>query len=122
MRIMIADDNAEMRNFLKSILQGAGVEFVECRDGGEAMACFAAQRPEWTVMDVWMKPVDGFTATRDILARFPGSRVLIITQDDNPRLKTEARAAGACGFLLKDDLPQLSQIVSASATRGTRHE
>ena len=96
---MIADDNAEMRNFLKSILQGAGVEFVECRDGGEAMACFAAQRPEWTVMDVWMKPVDGFTATRDILARFPGSRILIITQDDNPRLKTEARAAGACGFI-----------------------
>lgn len=113
MKIMIADDHAEMRDFLKSILQGSGVEFVECRDGGEAMACFAAQRPDWTVMDVRMKPVDGVTATRDILARFPASRVLIITQDHNPRLRTEARSAGACGFLLKDDLSQLPQLISA---------
>jgi CheY-like chemotaxis protein len=111
MKIMIVDDSSEIRDFLKSILQGAGVEFVECGDGGEAIARFAALRPDWTLMDVRMKPVDGLTATRDITGRFPDSRILIITQDGNPRLKAAALSAGATEFLLKDDLSSIRQII-----------
>ena len=68
-------------------------------------------------MDVRMKPVDGLTATRDITARFPASRILIVTQDGNPKLKAAAQLAGACGFLLKDDLSHLPQMISAGTAR-----
>jgi len=119
MKIMIVDDNAEMRTYLKNILGGTGAEFVECADGGEAIATFPAAQPDWTLMDLVMKPVNGLTATRAITGQFPESRVLILTQDANPQWRAAASAAGACGFLLKDNLSQLPQMISANAHETT---
>lgn len=113
---MIADDNAEMRSFLKSILQRPGVEFTECSNGAEAIACYAPTLPEWTLMDIAMKPIDGITATREIVARYPDARVLVITQEGSPGRKAAARKAGAWGFLLKDNLSLLPGILFEGAS------
>ena len=112
---MIVDDNAEMRALIRSLLKDAAQEFVECTGGEEGVATFPVQRPDWTVMDVVMPGMDGYTATRAIKAQFPEARILIITQHDNRKLRDLAREAGATGFLGKEELTRLEGIITGEA-------
>jgi CheY-like chemotaxis protein len=113
MKVMIVDDNAEMRGFIRTLLGEVADEFVECADGREAVAVYEAERPDWAVMDVMMGAIDGVTATRLITSRFPESRIMIVTQHNNPKLRDRAREAGAAGFLLKEDLLELRSALTA---------
>jgi two-component system invasion response regulator UvrY len=110
---MIVDDNSEMRTLIRSLLSGVAQEFVECAGGEEAVAGFAKERPDWTLMDVVMPGVDGFTATRRIKAQFPEARILVMTQHNNTMLRNLAREAGATGFLGKEELTQLEGMIAA---------
>jgi CheY-like chemotaxis protein len=107
MKIMIVDDNAEMRELIRTILAEAASEFVECADGREAVAVYEAERPDWTVMDVAMGVMDGLTATRLLTARYPEAQIMMITQHDSPALRERSREAGAAGFLSKENLIEL---------------
>ena len=108
---MIVDDHAEMRRLLHSLLGELASEFTECADGAEAVAAFARQRPDWTIMDIAMKGVDGLEATRRILKQFASSRILVLTQHDTPQMRAAALEAGACEFISKDNLGQLATIL-----------
>ncbi len=108
---MIVDDHAEMRRLLRSMLSDLASEFTECVDGAEAVAAFARQRPDWTVMDITMKGMDGLQATRRIQKQFAGSRIVMLTQHDTPQMRAAALEAGACAFISKDNLAQLDTIL-----------
>ena len=108
---MIVDDHAEMRRLLRSMLGDLASEFTECADGAEAVAAFAHQRPDWTIMDISMKGMDGLEATRRILKQFAGSRIMMLTQHDTPQMRAAALEAGACAFISKDNLGQLDTIL-----------
>jgi CheY-like chemotaxis protein len=111
MKIMIVDDHAEMRRLLRSLLSDLASEFTECVGGAEALAAFARQRPDWTIMDIAMKDMDGLEATRRIQKQFAGSRIVVLTQHDTPQMRGAALEAGACAFLSKDNLDQLGTIL-----------
>jgi CheY-like chemotaxis protein len=108
---MIVDDHAEMRRLLRSMLEELASEVTECADGAQAVADFARQRPDWTIMDIAMKGMDGLEATRRILQQFAGSRILMLTQHDTPQMRAAALEAGACAFVSKDNLAQLPTIL-----------
>ena len=108
---MIVDDHREMRRLLMSTLGNLASEFVECCDGAEAVAAWSQHHPDWTVMDVAMKPMDGLEATRQIKARFSDARILIFTQHDSPPIRQAAFAAGACGCLGKENLSELGTVL-----------
>ncbi|MCI0747525.1 MAG: response regulator transcription factor [Verrucomicrobia subdivision 3 bacterium] len=112
MKVMIVDDNAEMRALIRSLLRGVATDVFECGDGAAAVSAYASKQPDWTVMDVMMPRVDGISATRIIKQRFPDSRILIITQHENPRLEETAREAGATAFLSKEQLLELTSILA----------
>jgi CheY-like chemotaxis protein len=117
MKVMIVDDNAEMRSLIRTLLDGVANEFVEYADGQEAVAAYGTERPDWAVMDVAMKAMDGLTATKLITSNFPGSHVLVITHHNNPKLRESAREAGAEGLLLKEDLLSLRSLLSVRGKR-----
>lgn len=50
MTVLIVDDNAEMRRLLKSIVRPLAEAAYECGDGAEALAAYAAHRPDWVLM------------------------------------------------------------------------
>ena len=108
---MIVDDHAETRRLLRSMLGELASEFTECADGAEAVAAFAHQRPDWTIMDISMKGMDGLEATRRILKQFAGSRIMMLTQHDTPQMRAAALEAGAWAFISKDNLGQLDAIL-----------
>ena len=112
MKIMIVDDHREMRRLVRSTLSHMADEFVECENGLEAVAAFARERPDWTIMDIAMKPMDGLEATNRIRARFADARIVILTQHDSPPMREAALAAGACGFLAKENLDQVATLLA----------
>lgn len=111
MKILLVDDNAQMRRMLKSLLADDAAEFIECADGAEALAAYTTHQPDVVVMDVAMPSVDGITAMREILQADPGARVTILTHLDHADLRLRAQAAGACGYVLKENLLELPQVL-----------
>ena len=112
MKILIADDNAEMRGFLRRLCATIATETRECADGSKAIRAFNDFQPDWTLMDLAMPGVDGLTATRRILSMHPGARVVILTQHRGAEYEQAAREAGACAFLLKENLQSLLTLLT----------
>ena len=110
MKLMIVDDNAAIRRLVRELLSDVAKEFVECADGEEAVAEFPRVRPDWVVMDVMMKVMDGLTATRRIVAAFPEARIVVVSHDVDPKLSEMAVEAGAAQFLSKEDLLELRRV------------
>ncbi len=104
---MIVDDHAAFRQVVLMGLKTLEAESTECADGQEAVAQYPQFRPEIVLMDIAMKGLDGLDATAQIKARFPDAQIFILTQHDDPGLREAALQAGACRYLLKDDLSQL---------------
>ena len=111
MKFLIVDDSAQMRRCIKQFLPDK-IETVECRDGLEAIAAFTQHRPDWVLMDLRMKEMDGLEATAGILDSFPEARVVIVTDYDDPELRRAAREAGACGYINKRNLLELRKLLS----------
>lgn len=111
-RILIADDNARIRQVLRDLVQGLATEVYEARDGAEAMAVYAMHRPDWVLMDIRMKPMDGLRATRAIKAQFPAARIVIVSNYDESELRAEAAQAGAYAYLVKEHMNDLLSILT----------
>jgi CheY-like chemotaxis protein len=112
MRILIVDDNPEVRSLLRRLLGDLAEEIAECADGHEALAGYAALLPDWVLMDIEMTPVDGLTATRQVCAAWPEAKVIMVTNHDNEALRQAALTAGARGYVVKDDLSRLRPLLS----------
>jgi DNA-binding NarL/FixJ family response regulator len=110
--VVIVDDQASMRALIRMVLGALAVDVLECSRGDEAMAAVAAHRPDLVLMDIDMPGLDGIAATREILARFPGLRVAIVTQHEASDLRESAARAGACAYVLKDDLLALRKLLA----------
>src|ERR1700689_1355014 len=74
----------------------------EAQDGASAVRLARELNPDVILMDVRMPGVDGIEATRQIVARDPAARVLILTTFDLDEYAFTALRAGASGFVLKD--------------------
>src|SRR5438270_11917641 len=113
MRILIVDDSEQMRRTIRSLLGDLVEEAFEACDGAEALARVRACRPDWVLMDVRMKGMDGIRATRLLKSDFPGTNVLIMTSFDDPGAHKVTAAAGASAVVLNDDLLAIPCVRSA---------
>ncbi len=111
-KFLIVDDHAGFRQTIRAFLP-AGI-VVECSDGKEVLACYAAHQPDWVSMDIEMHGLDGFAATRQLKERFPNARVIIVSNHSEEEFRREARALGADGFIHKAHLEELAQVLSAT--------
>ncbi len=118
-KILIVDDDLRMRRMVRQVVESLASRICEAADGLEAIAACAAERPDWVLMDWRMKPMDGLRATVEITARFPGTRVVLVSQYDDPRLHAAALRAGACACVLKENLSQLPAIIMEPSSTGT---
>jgi len=118
-RVLLVDDQALVRGGFRMILRPEpDIEVVgEAGDGDQAVAATARLEPDVVLMDVRMPVLDGIEATRRIVARHPGVRVLILTTFDLDEHVYDALEAGASGFVLKDiepeRLPEAVRVVAA---------
>ena len=115
-RVLVADDQSMVRAGFRMLLSGEqDIEVVaEASNGLEAVDKAARFHPTVVLMDIRMPELDGLEATRRILAADDGPRILILTTFDLDEYVYDALAAGASGFVLKDDPPE--QLIAAVRT------
>jgi NarL family two-component system response regulator LiaR len=120
-RVMLVDDHAVVRSGLAHFLMAQeDLDLVgEAADGTEALRLCERTRPDVILMDLMMPRMDGPTATRAILARFPHIRILVLTSFHEDNLVQEALRSGAIGYLLKNvTAAELAHAIRA-ARQGT---
>lgn len=119
-RVLIADDHGLVRAGLSELAATfEGVEVVATAAGGEeAIALAVKYAPDIVLMDLEMPGVDGIAATREIRARCPQTRVVILTSFSDRERILQALDAGAVGYLLKDAEPAELSHGIAAALRG----
>jgi len=117
-RVLIVDDHPIVRDGIRGIFAGdTDFDVVgEAANGDEAVTRTQAFRPDVVLMDLRMPVRDGVSATREIVDRDLGARVLILTTYDTESDVLPAIEAGATGYLLKDTpRDELRRAVRAAA-------
>ncbi len=113
-RVILADDHALVRQGIRQFMEEAEdiVVVAEAANGEEAVRLVEEHRPDVAVLDIQMPVITGIEATRQIKARFPDVRVLILTAYDEDPYVFALIQAGANGYILKSaDAEELLQAV-----------
>ena len=111
MKLLIVEDNEQMRCLIKCLVSNVAETVCECTDGSQALAAYRLHRPDWVLMDIKMAQTDGITATHEITTVFPAARILVVTDYDDAELREAAREAGARGYVVKDNLLTLRHLL-----------
>jgi len=104
--VVIADDQRLFAEALEAILSTDGRISVVGRaaDGEEAVAIVREHNPDVVLMDIAMPVLDGISATERIRGESPGTRVIVLTGSAATEDISRARAAGAAGYVTKDQI------------------
>jgi DNA-binding NtrC family response regulator len=111
-RVLIVDDEKNMRWVLGQSLSGDGFEVAEAADGNEALAAVAAQEPDVMVLDHRMPDKDGMEVLRTLRGKGATFPIIMLTAHGNVALAVEAMKAGASEYLTKPfDLEELKLAI-----------
>lgn len=101
--ILIVDDEPDVRNVIRSVLEADGYQVAEAADGPAALVLMRSiggpRGPQLVVLDVMMPGIDGIEVCREI----PHDRmkVLMLTAKDDPETRAAAEEAGADRYMTK---------------------
>jgi CheY-like chemotaxis protein len=101
MRVLIADDDADVREVLVESFRQAGFDVLQAANGLEALLCVKRDRPDAVVLDLMMPRLGGVEALKRIHAFNPGIRALVVTGALDSELHRQATLAGAAGVFAK---------------------
>ncbi len=115
--LLIVDDNPAVRRLIGKIVADLVDDIRECADGAEALAAYRQCQPEpaspiLVLMDVEMRRMDGLAATREIIAAYPEAKIVIVSRHGDEQTREAARLAGACGYVLKENLLAIRELIA----------
>ena len=101
MRVLIVDDDTDVREVLVEVFKDAGFDVLEASNGLEALLYVKRDRPDAVVLDLMMPRLGGVEALKRIHEFNPGIRVLVVTGTDDPELHRQATVSGAAAVFTK---------------------
>ena len=103
--LVLADDHVMFRKGVKRIITGVDdFEVIgEANDGLELLDLLKETRPHLIILDISMPNLRGLEATREIKQVYPHIKILLLTMHRKKEFIQQAMAAGADGYLLKED-------------------
>ena len=106
-RVLVVDDHSVVREGIRHVLEGAaGFQVVaEAANGTEALERATQERPDVVLLDLTMPGPSGLEVVRQLRARLPDTRVLILSVHDDREYVLESVRVGAHGYLRKDSSP-----------------
>jgi len=104
--VLIVEDQALMRQTLRDFLQEAfqNCNFLEAVDGASALETCDAYRPVLVLMDKCLPDADGIELTARLKILYPDMQVIVVSHRSGEAYVQHALAAGACAYVVKDDL------------------
>jgi len=107
-KILAVDDSASMRQMVSFTLKKAGFDVTEAKDGQEALEIAKSSQFDVVISDVNMPVMDGITLVQNLrgLPQFKFTPILMLTTESGTDKKTEGKAAGATGWIVKPFNPE----------------
>ncbi|PUA38040.1 DNA-binding response regulator [Paenibacillus elgii] len=99
--ILVADDDANIRELVCLFLRNDGFDTLEAADGKEALALFAAKHVDLVVLDIMMPVMDGWTLCRELRRGNPDLPLLILTAKGETWEKVKGFQLGTDDYLTK---------------------
>jgi CheY-like chemotaxis protein len=118
-KLLIVDDEDNIRRLLAATLTGGDYDVIQARDGTQALELTRRERPDFVVLDVSMPGVDGIEVCRQIKAdsALRHTTVVMLTAQSQAETRRRATQAGADAFLTKPFSPlQLLEVVERRMT------
>jgi len=106
--ILLVDDSTTLLMSIKAILEKAGYAVQTATGGDAALKLLAGMKPNLMITDLNMPGMDGITLIKEV-KKLPACRfmpVLVMTTESQQQKRTDARAAGATGWLVKPVKPE----------------
>jgi len=100
-RVLIADDEANMRWVLERALSKAGYDVETAEDGQLALDRALAERPDLVLVDLKMPKMDGLSVLRALKEHYPDLMIIMMTAHGSTASAIEAMKAGAHDYLMK---------------------
>ena len=121
-KILLADDHKIVSDCLKPLInKQPDMEVVgEAENGRRGVALAKKLNPNVVIMDISMPDLNGIEATRQIIAKCPGVRIITLSMNSDRRYVTGMLSAGASGYLTKScSFEELIRAVRAVAANKT---
>jgi DNA-binding NtrC family response regulator len=117
-RILIVDDDAELRGLLRGLLAPLG-EIFEAGDGPDALRAVRAEKPQLMLLDVALPGMDGLAVLEDALSIDPKLTVVMLTGDADLHVARRALEGGAREYITKPFDPktligEVSRLLAAA--------
>ena len=100
-RVLVADDDSEVRELLVEYLTDRGFEVLQAENGLEALLCVKHEKPQAIVLDINMPRLGGLDALKRIHAFTPRTRVVVYSGSIDPEVERQAIAGGAVAVMAK---------------------
>src|SRR5262245_11215136 len=106
-RILVVEDQEDLRGVLRDLLTGSGYAVLEAADGQAGIATTKSDRPDLILMDIQMPVLDGYEATRQIKADpdFKSTPIIAVSSFAMKGDEEKARAAGCDHYVTKPYSP-----------------
>ena len=120
-RVLIADDQVLLLDAFERLLEGAYEIVGKVADGRELVRAALELKPDAVVADVSMPELNGLEAARQILARLPGTRIVLLTVHEDEALAADALRSGVSGFVVKRSAAGELQQALRAALAGAKY-
>jgi two-component system, cell cycle response regulator DivK len=113
-RILVVEDQEDLRGVLRTLLTGSGYEMLEAADGQVGVAKAKSERPDLILMDIQMPMLDGYGATRQIKAdrNLASTPIIAVSSYAMKGDEERARASGCDHYVTKPYSPvQLLKLI-----------
>ena len=108
-RILVVDDNDDIRSMLELLLRREGFDVASARDGEQALALFAERAADIVITDLFMPERDGIETIVALRDRYPNAKIIAMSgwqSQRGPDYLAVARDIGAAGTLRKPFEPR----------------
>ena len=100
-KILIIDDQPNVRALLDVLLRQQGYEVVLAENGWKGLELYSREHPDVILLDLNMPELDGVTVLKQIRSVDPNQPVIILTGDSTSETERQVRALGVSEFILK---------------------
>lgn len=101
MKVLVVDDDFELRRVLMKIMEIEKYEAIDADDGDVAIAKYLEFKPDVVIMDSVMSNMSGLDASKEILKQDPNARIILLTGYDDTETVTDFLEVGISYFLAK---------------------
>ena len=103
--VVIIDDHTFLRQGLERVLNSTEEFFVceEAANAADGLEAVREMRPDAVIVDIGLPDTDGIELTKQLVAKYPGIIVLVLSMHEEAEYAVRAMQAGARGYIMKNE-------------------